>query len=51
LGSKKTTFPSRFRMSQFRSLFLDELNICPQNLMPTQGVELEKIINFHKGIC
>jgi hypothetical protein len=39
LGSKKTIFSSRFRMSFFRFLFLGELGICLQNLMPTQGVE------------
>jgi hypothetical protein len=39
LGSKKTTFLSKFRMSLFRFLFLGELGTCPQNLMPTQGVE------------
>jgi hypothetical protein len=30
---------SKFRMSLFRFLFLGELGTCPQNLMPTQGVE------------
>jgi hypothetical protein len=39
LGSKKTTFSSRFRMSLFGFLFLGELGTCPQNLMPTRGVE------------
>jgi hypothetical protein len=39
LGSKKTTFSSRFRMSLFRFLFLGELGICPKNLVPTLGVE------------
>jgi hypothetical protein len=39
LGSKKTTFKNRFRMSLFRFLFLGELGTCPQNLMPTQDVE------------
>jgi hypothetical protein len=39
LGSKKTTFSSRFRMSLFRFLFLGELGTCPQNLMTTRGVE------------
>jgi hypothetical protein len=39
LGSKKTTFKSKFRMCLFRFLFLSELGTCPQNLMLTQGVE------------
>jgi hypothetical protein len=39
LGSKKTTFSSRYEMSLSRFLFLGELGTCPQNLMPTQGVE------------
>jgi hypothetical protein len=39
LGSKKITFLSKFRMSLFRFLFLGELGTCPQNLMPTRGVE------------
>jgi hypothetical protein len=39
LGSKKTTFSSRYEMSLFIFLFLGELGTCPQNLMPTQGVE------------
>jgi hypothetical protein len=39
LGSKKTTFSSRYEMSLFRFLFLSELGTCSQNLMPTRGVE------------
>jgi hypothetical protein len=39
LGSKKTTLSSRFRIYLFRFLFLGELGTCPQNLMPTWGVE------------
>jgi hypothetical protein len=39
LGSKKTTFPSRYEMCLFGFLFLGGLGTCPQNLMPTQGVE------------
>jgi hypothetical protein len=39
LGFKKTTFSSRFRMSLVRFLFLHVLSTCPQNLMPTRGVE------------
>jgi hypothetical protein len=31
LGSKKTIFSIRFRMSLFRFLFLGELGTCPQN--------------------
>jgi hypothetical protein len=38
-GVKKTTFKSIFRMSILIFLFLGELGACPQNLMPTQGVE------------
>jgi hypothetical protein len=38
-GIQKTTFSSIFGMSLFRFLFLGELGTCPQNLMPTQGVE------------
>jgi hypothetical protein len=39
LGAKKTTFLSRYEMCLFGFLFLGELGTCPQNLMPTQGVE------------
>jgi hypothetical protein len=39
LGSKKNTFSSRYEMRLFAFLFLGELGTCPQNLMPTQGVE------------
>jgi hypothetical protein len=39
LGSKKTTFSSRYEMSLFGFLFPGELDTCPQNLMPTQGME------------
>jgi hypothetical protein len=39
LGSKKTTFSSRYEMCLFGFLFLGELGKCPQNLMLTQGVE------------
>jgi hypothetical protein len=39
LGSKKTTFSSRYEMCLFGFLFLGELGTCLQNLMPTQGVE------------
>jgi hypothetical protein len=49
LGSKKTTFKSRFRMSLFRFLFLGELGTCPQNLMPTQDVEPWENHQFPQG--
>jgi hypothetical protein len=49
LGSKKTTFLSRFRMCLFRFLFLGELGTCPQNLMPTQGVEPWENHQFPEG--
>jgi hypothetical protein len=39
LGSKKTAFSSRCEMSLFRFLFVGELGTCPQNLVPTWGVE------------
>jgi hypothetical protein len=39
LGSKKTTFSSRYGMSLFGFLFLGELGTCLQNVMPTRGVE------------
>jgi hypothetical protein len=39
LQSKKTTFSSRYGMCLFGFLFLGEIGTCPQNLMPTQGVE------------
>jgi hypothetical protein len=39
LGSKKITFLSKYEMCLFGFLFLGELGTCPQNLMPTQGVE------------
>jgi hypothetical protein len=38
-GVQKTTFSSRYGMGLFGFLFLGELDTCPQNLMPTQGVE------------
>jgi hypothetical protein len=49
LGSKKTTFSSRFRMSLFRFFFLGELDTCPQNLMPTRGVEPWENHQFPQG--
>jgi hypothetical protein len=49
LGSKKSTFSSRYRMSLFRFLFLGELDTCPQNLMPTQGVESWENHQFPQG--
>jgi hypothetical protein len=49
LGSKKTTFSSRFRMSLFRFLFLGELGTCLQNLMPTRGEELGENHQFPQG--
>jgi hypothetical protein len=49
LGSKKTTFLSKFRMSFFRFLLLGELGTCPQNLMPTQGVEPLENHQFPQG--
>jgi hypothetical protein len=39
LGSKKTTFSSRYEMCLFGFLFLGEWGICQQNLMPIRGVE------------
>jgi hypothetical protein len=39
LGSNKTTFSSRYEMSLFGFLILDELGTCPQNLMLIRGVE------------
>jgi hypothetical protein len=39
LGSKITTFSSRYGMCLSGFLFLGELGTCPQNLMPTRGVE------------
>jgi hypothetical protein len=45
LGSKKTTFSSRYEMSLFGFLFLDELGTCPH-----KEWNLEKIINFHKEV-
>jgi hypothetical protein len=39
LGSKKTTCSSRYGMCLFGLLFLGVLGTCPQNLMPTRGVE------------
>jgi hypothetical protein len=37
--SKKTTFSDRYEMCLLEFLFLGKLGICPQNLMPTGGVE------------
>jgi hypothetical protein len=39
LGSKRTTFSRKYEMCLFGFLFLGELGTCPQNLMPTRGVE------------
>jgi hypothetical protein len=49
LGSKKTTFSSRYGMSLFEFLFLGELGTCPQNLMPTRGVEPWENHQFPRG--
>jgi hypothetical protein len=49
LGSKKTTFSSRYGMCLFGFLFLIELGTCPQNLMPTQGVEPWENHQFPQG--
>jgi hypothetical protein len=38
-GVQKTTFSSRYEMCLFGFLFLGEIGTCPQNLMPTQGME------------
>jgi hypothetical protein len=39
LKAKKTTFSSRHGLWDILSLFLGELGICLQNLIPTRGVE------------
>jgi hypothetical protein len=49
LGSKKTTFSSGYEMCLFGLLFLSELGTCPQNLMPTQGVEPWEDHQFPQG--
>jgi hypothetical protein len=38
-GVQKTYFYSRYGLWDFKFLFLGELGTCPQNLIPTQGVE------------
>jgi hypothetical protein len=50
LGSKIVTFSSRYEMCILGFLFLGELGTCPQNLMPTQGVEPWENHQFHKGV-
>jgi hypothetical protein len=47
LGSKKTTFSSRYEICLFGFLFLGELGL--QNLMPTQGVEPWENHQFPQG--
>jgi hypothetical protein len=37
-------------MSLFRFLFLGELGTCPQNFMPTRGVEPWEIHKFSQGV-
>jgi hypothetical protein len=49
LGSKKATFSNKYEMSLIGFLFLSELGTCPQNLMPTQGVEPWKNHQFPQG--
>jgi hypothetical protein len=49
LGSKKRNFSSRYKMCLFGFLFLGELGICPQNLMPTRGVEPWENHQFPQG--
>ena len=49
LGSKKTTFLSKFRLCLFRFLFLCKLGTCPQNVMPTRGVEPWENHQFPQG--
>jgi hypothetical protein len=49
LGSKKTTFSSRYEMSLFKFLFLGELGTCSQSLMPTRGVEPWENHQFPQG--
>jgi hypothetical protein len=49
LGSKKTTFQSRYGMCLFGFLFLGELITCPQNLMPVGGVEPWENHQFPQG--
>jgi hypothetical protein len=46
---QKNHFSSIFRMSLCRFLFLRELGICPQNLMPTQAVEPWENHQFPQG--
>jgi hypothetical protein len=49
LGSKKNTFSSWYETCLPGFLFLSELGTCPQNLMPTQGVEPCKNHQFPQG--
>jgi hypothetical protein len=49
LGTKKITLSSRYEMCIFGFLFPGELGKCPQNLMPTQGVEPWKNHQFPQG--
>jgi hypothetical protein len=44
LGSKRTTFSSRYEMCLFEFSFLSELGTCPQNLM----FKIDDWENFHK---
>jgi hypothetical protein len=39
MEAKKTIFLSKYGMSLFEILFLGELGMCLQNLIPTRGVE------------
>jgi hypothetical protein len=48
LEAKKTIFLSRYRMSLFTFLFLDELGMCPQNLISRKGVDQREKNNSSK---
>jgi hypothetical protein len=49
--AKKTIFGHRYGLLDFTFLFLVELGTCVQNLTSTRGVDIEKKIIFHKGVC
>jgi hypothetical protein len=51
LGSKKTTFSSRYEIRLFGFLFLGGLGTSIQNSCAHKVWNLKNIINFHKGVC
>jgi hypothetical protein len=49
LKARKTILKSRYGISLSIFLFLSELGTCPQNLIPTRGVEHSEKNHFPQG--